>query len=114
MAGDEVFHAFLQYTHRCVESLHLNDALIEGSGLGECQEFVISTLEKNASIRTLTIGSLFFDYMRAGTSCEGINTDPERTFVDIKRIVRPLVLRSELQAASTHGLPSKRLSVQLY
>ncbi|KAL3186093.1 hypothetical protein MRX96_028219 [Rhipicephalus microplus] len=48
--------------HRCVESLHLHDTLIEGSELGECREFVISALEENTSLRTLTIGSLFYEY----------------------------------------------------
>ncbi|KAH7942877.1 hypothetical protein HPB52_002054 [Rhipicephalus sanguineus] len=56
-----LFHVLLVH-HRCVESLHLNDALIEGSGLGEYREFVVSALGKNMSLRTLTIGSLFGDY----------------------------------------------------
>ncbi|KAL1427110.1 hypothetical protein MTO96_017717 [Rhipicephalus appendiculatus] len=56
-----LFHVLL-VTHRCVESLHLDEALIEGSGLGEYREVVVSALEMNTSLRTLTIGSLFNDY----------------------------------------------------
>ncbi|KAH8032951.1 hypothetical protein HPB51_004142 [Rhipicephalus microplus] len=56
-----LFHVLL-VEHRCVESLHLHDTLIEGSELGECREFVISALEENTSLRTLTIGSLFYEY----------------------------------------------------
>ncbi|KAL1427295.1 hypothetical protein MTO96_017584 [Rhipicephalus appendiculatus] len=48
--------------HSCVESLHLDNTLIEGSGLGEYRECVVSTLRKNVSLRTLIIGSLFCEY----------------------------------------------------
>ncbi|XP_037510046.1 uncharacterized protein LOC119386855 isoform X1 [Rhipicephalus sanguineus] len=48
--------------HSCVESLHLDDALIEGSGLGEYRECVVSTLRQSASLRTLILGSLFCEY----------------------------------------------------
>ncbi|KAL1479571.1 hypothetical protein MTO96_015901 [Rhipicephalus appendiculatus] len=56
-----LFHVLL-VQHRCVESLHLHDDLIVGSGLGEYRELVVSALEQNRSLRTLTIGSLFVDY----------------------------------------------------
>ncbi|KAH7942858.1 uncharacterized protein LOC119400278 isoform X1 [Rhipicephalus sanguineus] len=56
-----LFHVLL-VQHSCVESLHLDDVLIEGSGLGEYRECVVSALEKNTSLRTLTLGSLFGDY----------------------------------------------------
>ncbi|KAL3225799.1 hypothetical protein MRX96_049079 [Rhipicephalus microplus] len=62
-----LFHVLLG-KHKCVESLHLNDALIEGCGLGEYQEVVVLALEKNTSLRTLIIGSWFGDY-------EGIRDD---------------------------------------
>ncbi|KAL1427349.1 hypothetical protein MTO96_017636 [Rhipicephalus appendiculatus] len=48
--------------HSCVESLHLDDALIEGSGLGEYRVCLVSSLRQNTSLRTLTLGSLFSEY----------------------------------------------------
>ncbi|KAH7942860.1 uncharacterized protein LOC125759381 [Rhipicephalus sanguineus] len=48
--------------HRCVESLHVDDALVEGSGLGEFRECVVSTFRENTSLRTLILGSLFSEY----------------------------------------------------
>ncbi|KAL3247679.1 hypothetical protein MRX96_056923 [Rhipicephalus microplus] len=48
--------------HRCVESLHLDDTLFEGSGLGEYRERIVSPLRKNASLRTLILGSIFCEY----------------------------------------------------
>ncbi|KAH6943601.1 hypothetical protein HPB50_024788 [Hyalomma asiaticum] len=48
--------------HRCVNSLHLEDFLIEGSGLGEYRDRVVLALENNTSIESLRIGSLFSDY----------------------------------------------------
>ncbi|KAH7942861.1 uncharacterized protein LOC119400278 isoform X6 [Rhipicephalus sanguineus] len=56
-----LFHVLL-VQHSCVESLHLDDILIESSGLGEYRECVVSALEKNSSLRALTLGSLFGDY----------------------------------------------------
>ncbi|KAH7942873.1 uncharacterized protein LOC119400283 [Rhipicephalus sanguineus] len=57
-----IFFHVLLVQHSCVESLQLDDVLIEGSGLGEYRECVVSALEKNTSLRTLTLGSLFGDY----------------------------------------------------
>ncbi|KAL3217055.1 hypothetical protein MRX96_051069 [Rhipicephalus microplus] len=48
--------------HRCVESLHLDDTLIEGSGLGEYRERIVSPLRKSASLRTLILGGIFCEY----------------------------------------------------
>ncbi|KAH6943037.1 hypothetical protein HPB50_014215 [Hyalomma asiaticum] len=48
--------------HRCVESVHLEDILIEGCGLGEYRERIVDALRKNTSLRALTLGSLFGDY----------------------------------------------------
>ncbi|XP_037521824.1 uncharacterized protein LOC119399082 [Rhipicephalus sanguineus] len=48
--------------YRCVESLHVEDALEEGSGLGEFRECVVSTFRENTSLRTLILGSLFSEY----------------------------------------------------
>ncbi|KAL1427296.1 hypothetical protein MTO96_017585 [Rhipicephalus appendiculatus] len=48
--------------HSCVESLHLDDTLIEGSGLGEYRECVVSSIRQNTSLRTLILGSLFCEY----------------------------------------------------
>ncbi|KAL3225800.1 hypothetical protein MRX96_049080 [Rhipicephalus microplus] len=56
-----IFHVLLA-RHSCVESLHLDDVLIEGSGLGEYRECVVSPLWENTSLRTLFLGSLFSDY----------------------------------------------------
>ncbi|KAH8037024.1 hypothetical protein HPB51_008350 [Rhipicephalus microplus] len=43
-----LFHVLL-VQHSCVKSIHVDDALVEGSGLGECRERVVSALEKNTS-----------------------------------------------------------------
>lgn len=56
-----IFHVLLT-RHSCVESLYLDDVLIEGSGLGEYRECVVSPLWENTSLRTLFLGSLFSDY----------------------------------------------------
>ncbi|KAH7942872.1 uncharacterized protein LOC119400282 [Rhipicephalus sanguineus] len=56
-----LFHVLLAQ-HSCVESLHMGDALIEGSGLGEYRECVVSSLRQNTSLRTLLLGSLFSEY----------------------------------------------------
>ncbi|KAL1424079.1 hypothetical protein MTO96_020509 [Rhipicephalus appendiculatus] len=48
--------------HRCIDSLHLDDVLIEGSGLGEYRECVVSSLRESASLRTLIVCSLFCEY----------------------------------------------------
>ncbi|KAL1427235.1 hypothetical protein MTO96_017529 [Rhipicephalus appendiculatus] len=56
-----LFHLLLVH-HDCVESLQLDDVLIEGSGLGEYRQFVVWALEDNTSLRTLTLSSLFDDY----------------------------------------------------
>ncbi|KAH6943739.1 hypothetical protein HPB50_026090 [Hyalomma asiaticum] len=56
-----LFHALLSQ-HLCVVSVDLDEALIEGSGLGECRERVLSVLRQNTSLRTLNLGSLFSDY----------------------------------------------------
>ncbi|KAH7942880.1 uncharacterized protein LOC119400288 [Rhipicephalus sanguineus] len=56
-----LFHVLL-VRHSCVESLYLDDVLIEGSGLGEYRERVVSALRENTSLRTLFLGSLFDDY----------------------------------------------------
>ncbi|KAL3197193.1 hypothetical protein MRX96_014806 [Rhipicephalus microplus] len=57
-----ILFRILLVQHNCVEGLHLDHSLIEGSGLGEYREFVVSALQKNVSLRTLTLGSLFCDY----------------------------------------------------
>lgn len=48
--------------HSCVESLCLDDALLEGSGLCEYRQCVVSAVRQNASLRTLILGSIFLDY----------------------------------------------------
>ncbi|KAL3197225.1 hypothetical protein MRX96_014834 [Rhipicephalus microplus] len=48
--------------HSCVESLCLDDALLEGSGLCEYRQCVVSSVRQNASLRTLILGSIFLDY----------------------------------------------------
>ncbi|KAH6942263.1 hypothetical protein HPB50_002083 [Hyalomma asiaticum] len=48
--------------HRCVESAHVDELLIEGSGLGEYRERVVSALRKDKNLRTLTLGSVFGEY----------------------------------------------------
>ncbi|KAH7942876.1 uncharacterized protein LOC119400284 [Rhipicephalus sanguineus] len=45
--------------HSCVESLDLDDVLMEGGGLGECRELVVSALRKNTTLQTLTLCSLY-------------------------------------------------------
>ncbi|KAH6943331.1 hypothetical protein HPB50_020139 [Hyalomma asiaticum] len=56
-----LFHVLL-VQHKCVDSVHLEDTLIEGCGLGEFRERIVAALRKNTSLRTLTIGSLFSEY----------------------------------------------------
>ncbi|KAH6942265.1 hypothetical protein HPB50_002085 [Hyalomma asiaticum] len=56
-----LFHVLL-VQHNCVESVHLEDTLIEGCGLGEFRERIVAALRNNTSLRTLTIGSLFSEY----------------------------------------------------
>ncbi|KAL1475400.1 hypothetical protein MTO96_037316 [Rhipicephalus appendiculatus] len=48
--------------HRCVVSVDLDDALVEGCGLGECRDRVLMTLLRNTSLRSLSLRSLFDDY----------------------------------------------------
>ncbi|KAH6943602.1 hypothetical protein HPB50_024789 [Hyalomma asiaticum] len=48
--------------HSCVEGADIDDLLIEGSGLGEYRERIVWTLQKNTSLRKLTISSLFVEY----------------------------------------------------
>ncbi|XP_075724181.1 uncharacterized protein LOC142766840 [Rhipicephalus microplus] len=56
-----LFHVLL-VQHSCVKSIHVDDALIEGSGLGKCRERIVSALENNTSLWSLTLGSLFGEY----------------------------------------------------
>ncbi|XP_037521667.1 uncharacterized protein LOC119398926 [Rhipicephalus sanguineus] len=56
-----LFHALLSQ-HRCVVSVHLDDVLVEGCELRECRDRVILTLRQNASLRSLSLRSLFNDY----------------------------------------------------
>ncbi|KAH7978877.1 hypothetical protein HPB49_007215 [Dermacentor silvarum] len=48
--------------HCCVVSVHLDEVICEGSGLGEYREQVVSALQQNTSLRALTLGGLFGDY----------------------------------------------------
>ncbi|XP_075725273.1 uncharacterized protein LOC142767457 [Rhipicephalus microplus] len=56
-----LFYSLLSQ-HRCVVGLDLDDALVEGSGLGECRDRVIWTLQQNNSLRSLSLASTFNDY----------------------------------------------------
>ncbi|KAH8037994.1 hypothetical protein HPB51_020514 [Rhipicephalus microplus] len=42
-----ILFRILLVQHNCVEGLHLDHSLIEGSGLGEYREFIVSALQKN-------------------------------------------------------------------
>lgn len=53
-----LFHVLL-VRHGCVESLHLDEALVEGAGLGECRELVVSALRQNTSLQALTVWRLY-------------------------------------------------------
>ncbi|KAH7979698.1 hypothetical protein HPB49_010615 [Dermacentor silvarum] len=55
------FYALLT-RHRCVVSVDLDEALVEGSGLGECRKHVVSALRQNTSLQALRLGSLFCNY----------------------------------------------------
>ncbi|KAL1427109.1 hypothetical protein MTO96_017716 [Rhipicephalus appendiculatus] len=41
------------------ESLQLDDVLMEGGGLDECRDLVLSALRQNTSLQTLTICNLY-------------------------------------------------------
>ncbi|KAL1446084.1 hypothetical protein MTO96_028924 [Rhipicephalus appendiculatus] len=56
-----LFHALLS-RHRCVVSVDLGDAMVEGCGLRECRDRVILTLRQNTSLRSLSLLSIFNDY----------------------------------------------------
>ncbi|XP_075559422.1 uncharacterized protein LOC142590911 [Dermacentor variabilis] len=48
--------------HRCVVSVDLDEAVLEGGGLGEYRERIVRALWQNDSLKTVTFGSLFADY----------------------------------------------------
>ncbi|KAH7950179.1 hypothetical protein HPB49_020548 [Dermacentor silvarum] len=48
--------------HRCLVSVELDEAVLEGGGLGEYRERIVGALWENVGLRTLTLGSLFPDY----------------------------------------------------
>ncbi|KAL1427307.1 hypothetical protein MTO96_017595 [Rhipicephalus appendiculatus] len=45
--------------HNCVESLHLDDVLLEGGGLDEYRELVLSALRENQILQTLSLCSRY-------------------------------------------------------
>ncbi|XP_070380389.1 uncharacterized protein [Dermacentor albipictus] len=56
-----LFQVLLQ-RHRCVVSVDLDEAMCEGSGLGEYRERVVSALQRSTSLQALTFDILFCDY----------------------------------------------------
>ncbi|KAH8037995.1 hypothetical protein HPB51_020515 [Rhipicephalus microplus] len=91
--GRILFHVLL-VKHSCLESAHVDETLVEGGGLGECRECVVSALEKNTSLRTLTLGSLFDDYksIREGVLTAISSMTNLRELVILGRSVEPEVL----------------------
>ncbi|XP_075559431.1 uncharacterized protein LOC142590920 [Dermacentor variabilis] len=55
-----LFQVLLQ-RHRCVVSVDLDEAMCEGSGLGEYRERVVSALQRSTSLQVLTFDILFCD-----------------------------------------------------
>ncbi|XP_050029597.1 uncharacterized protein [Dermacentor andersoni] len=55
-----LFQVLLQ-RHRCVVSVELDEAMCEGSGLGEYRERVVSALQRSTSLQALTFDILFCD-----------------------------------------------------